>query len=132
LDCGTVGDMSRVTGVGILLIQVSNIERSVRFWRDGLGIPFRDQGAADGCFECRLGGTQVLLHPDFGDDLRGIKRGAGVAVHLSVDDADAYHAELVSRGVKPSHAPEDKPWGREFSVHDPDGYEIEIVGPRRG
>lgn len=25
--------------------------------------------------------------------------------------------------------PENHPWGREFSVVDPDGYEIEILGP---
>ncbi|HLZ22105.1 MAG TPA: VOC family protein [Ktedonobacterales bacterium] len=38
-----------------------------------------------------------------------------------VDDADAVHAELVRRGVEIASAPKDEPFGRAFSIKDPEG-----------
>jgi hypothetical protein len=54
-----------------------------------------------------------------------------VHLHLSVDDADAFHALLHRRGIAPANATEDEPCGREFDVVDPDGYRIEILQPAR-
>jgi catechol 2,3-dioxygenase-like lactoylglutathione lyase family enzyme len=56
----------------------------------------------------------------------GIK-GAGVFLYLSVDNVDEFHQQLVSNGLKPSTRPKDQPWGnREFSLRDPDGYNLVI------
>jgi predicted enzyme related to lactoylglutathione lyase len=101
------------------------------FYRDGLGIPFEATGYGDHSFEARLGEVRVLLHPDFEDSLKTAKRGAGVFVHLWVPDSDAYCGEIRRRGIAIAEEPADRPWGRQFSVVDPDGYEIHILGPLR-
>lgn len=54
------------------------------------------------------------------------KAGA-VYVYLSVDDVDAFHKELIAKGLKPASEPRDWPSGnREFLIHDPDGYNLVI------
>lgn len=47
--------------------------------------------------------------------------------YLRVDDADAFHAQVVSSGVQPLSRIEDKPWGlREFSLRTPEGFRLTI------
>jgi len=117
-----------VQGIAEILIQVSDTERSLRFYGDGLGLLFAPTGYGDGSFEAKVGQVKLLLHPDFDDSLRSITRGAGVLIHLWVPDADAYCAQLRSRGVPVLDEPADRPWGRHFSVVDPDGYRIDVLG----
>lgn len=46
----------------------------------------------------------------------------GVELAVSVDDADAAHAELIERGVSVTFGPIDRPWGvRHVAFRDPDG-----------
>lgn len=53
--------------------------------------------------------------------------GAGVFLHLSVDNVDEFHQYLVSKKIKTSTKPQDQPWGnREFMLRDPDGYHLVI------
>lgn len=58
----------------------------------------------------------------------------GGLVHLFVEDVDAWHAELRSRGVPVELPPADQPWGlREMHVVDPDGNRLRVCTrlPRR-
>ena|SRR2546425_2142949 len=112
-----------------ILIQVSDIRRSVKFYREGLGIPLKPTGYGDESFQADLGGVRFLIHPDFDRSLRRKRRGAGIHVHLWVPDADSYHVQLRKRGVRIIEPPENRPWGRHLVVVDPDGYRIEILGP---
>lgn len=51
--------------------------------------------------------------------------GAGLFVHISVQDVDEFYTALVEKGLKPSSDPKDFPWGRrEFVLRDPDGYKL--------
>ena len=51
-------------------------------------------------------------------------------VYLRVDDVDAWHAELMGRGVELDYGLGDQPWGmREFGVQDPDGHDIGFGAP---
>ena len=53
-------------------------------------------------------------------------------VYIRVDDVDAWHAELVGRGVELDYGLGDQPWGmREFGVQDPDGHDIAFGAPVR-
>jgi len=55
------------------------------------------------------------------------KKGVGVLIYLSVDNVDEFHQYLVSKRLKPLTKPQDEPWGnREFSLRDPDGYNLVI------
>jgi catechol 2,3-dioxygenase-like lactoylglutathione lyase family enzyme len=63
-------------------------------------------------------------------DLDSSKKGAGVLMYLSVDNVDEFHSYLVSQKLKPSK-PEDQPWGnREFTLRDPDGYNLVLFKRR--
>jgi uncharacterized glyoxalase superfamily protein PhnB len=45
--------------------------------------------------------------------------------YINVDDIDALHGELLSRGAAIRTAPETKPWGmREFTLETPDGHRM--------
>ena len=51
-------------------------------------------------------------------------------VYIRVDDVDAWHAELVGRGVELDYGLCNQPWGmREFGVQDPDGHDIAFATP---
>ena len=69
--------------------------------------------------------SHLLLHRDFSAATGRSKRAVGVHLHLSVDDADGFHALLRRHGIEAASEPIDRPWGREFEVVDPDGYRIE-------
>lgn len=111
-----------------LLLQCSDMPRSLRFWRDALGLPFEKTDCGDDSFEA-AGGVRILLHPDFDESIRGSRRDATVA-QFQVDDADAWYEELRRRGVDPGRPPRDAPWGRFFGVSDPDGYRVSFVARR--
>jgi catechol 2,3-dioxygenase-like lactoylglutathione lyase family enzyme len=52
-------------------------------------------------------------------------KGAGMSVHIKVDDIDAFHEEVRAAGMKPEGQPEKRPGGgREFVLRDPDGYKL--------
>lgn len=51
--------------------------------------------------------------------------GAGLFVHISVQNVDEFYGAVLTKGIKPSSEPSNFPWGRrEFIVRDPDGYKL--------
>lgn len=109
----------------------------------------RDVSAAVAWFVDYLGFT--CSFDDGGDPIRyaGVARD-GVGLHLQwqderyfpapgedapayrfrVDDPDALHAECIQRGLKPSAAPRDTPWGtREWGVYDLNGHGLHFYRP---
>jgi catechol 2,3-dioxygenase-like lactoylglutathione lyase family enzyme len=122
----------RLTGVSPVLL-VSDLDRSVAFYRDLLG------------FECDLHGDP----PDFAvvkrDDaillLQLAPAGAQLVpnwhvvekmwnVYVRVDDADAIYAEVQGRGCPIDYSISNKAHGfREFGVTDPDGYDVAFGQP---
>jgi catechol 2,3-dioxygenase-like lactoylglutathione lyase family enzyme len=51
-------------------------------------------------------------------------------LHLEVDDVDEVYNSLQRKGIKFDDKPADMPWGtRMASFHDPEGYQVEIIGP---
>ena len=111
-----------------ITLQVADVDRSLRFYRDGLGLPFDAETSAN-AMGATIGEVFFLLHKDFEPGLAEKERGVGIELHFGVPDADAYIAELRARGIEPHGEPKDQPWGRVFSVTDPDGYAIEFVAP---
>lgn len=135
-------DFSHVT------VRVSDMERALAFYRDGLGLRV--------VFDVRLGGAGLeaaagaaeasgrmvgLLVPGAGRvciELLGFDapkserppRGhfTGYAnVALSVGDLDAAHAACVAKGLRPRSAPFAVGGVRMFFLADPDGTPIELV-----
>ena len=57
-------------------------------------------------------------------------KGAGVFFCIKVQSVDGLYRSLVKKGLRPSSAPHDWPWGnREFAIKDPDGYRIVFYQP---
>src|SRR5437660_917789 len=99
---------SQIKGFDTITLQVADLGRALLFY-----------------------GNVLRLHEAFDPAVRSNPdRGAGVGIHFSVPDVDAYHRELASKGLR-AEMPKNEPWGREFSIRDPDGYEIEFIGPMK-
>jgi uncharacterized glyoxalase superfamily protein PhnB len=63
--------------------------------------------------------TRVVFKGELGKEPKGL----GIWTYINVDDVDETYKQLIEKGLKPSSAPKDWPWGnREFAIKDPDGY----------
>lgn len=61
----------------------------------------------------------------FARDSMASNKGRGLYIYIKVENVDAMHAELLSKGFVPATQPQDWPWGnREFILKDPDGYKL--------
>jgi predicted enzyme related to lactoylglutathione lyase len=112
------------------LFVVEDLAACKRFYVEGLGwtlthdrpvyLQVRSSAAEDApelCFMTREATPGPL--PPFA--------GAGVIVSVPVDDADAHHAQLRARGLKPLAEPSDKPWSwRSYMIRDPAGVMLDF------
>jgi len=114
---------------------VSNIERSVRFYVDGLGFEMTkkwvDEGKLRWCW-LQHGGAALMLQ-EFrkeGHDswIPEGKLGVGVSICFQCEDALAIYREVTSRGIQAK-----RPFvGNAMwvtSMKDPDGYQIDFESP---
>lgn len=119
------------------MLYVSDLKRSVEFYRQKLGFGFTgywddenervtddyEEAGEPGYASVKVGESEIGLHldPDFEAGPRRFE------LHVRVDDADAVYEELTDRGVDATE-PADQPWGaRMFSVTDPDGHVWDFV-----
>ena len=123
--------------VGYVILFVGNLERSVAFYRDVIGVPFRLQG--DGYVEFATDGTRFGLYDRnrleelTGQDATDPGRPGGEVVFL-VGDVDAEAERLGAAGVTILKGPVDRAWGhRTLHLEDPDGFVVELAQeiPRR-
>jgi catechol 2,3-dioxygenase-like lactoylglutathione lyase family enzyme len=113
----------KVKDLQVVLLLVSDPERSDRFYRETLGLTkiFQDRDR----MIYRLGNSRLMIHPVHGEYAeKKHKLGWGVALYLEVDNVDDAVNGL--RSSVPIHSePEDKAWGeRVAGILDPDGYHI--------
>lgn len=116
--------------VDYIMINVSDMNRSVAFYRDVLGIPVRFD--SPGWSEFETGATTLALHaapkPAGGAPQAGPTAGT-CSIGFSVADLDKAHAELQSRGARFVMPPTDRPEeGIRLAVCvDPDGLPISFA-----
>lgn len=111
-----------------ITLQVPDVERSRRFWREIIGLP--ELSATPTWVELQLRpGVALALHPVFHQravDLRGYDRG-GPVLGIRVMNLEEM-GDLVERnGAKPLGRILDIPGGRSRDFEDPDGYVFELV-----
>jgi catechol 2,3-dioxygenase-like lactoylglutathione lyase family enzyme len=52
-------------------------------------------------------------------------KGAGLSLHIKVDEIEDFHRGVVAKGMKPASEPQQRrSGGREFLFRDPDGYQL--------
>jgi lactoylglutathione lyase len=117
--------------VGYVILFVVDLERSVAFYRDVIGLPFKLQG--DGYVEFATEGTKFGLYDrNRLDELTGqgadLPRSPGGEVVLLVEDVDAEAERLRGAGATILKGPVDRAWGhRTLHVEDPDGFVVELA-----
>jgi predicted enzyme related to lactoylglutathione lyase len=127
-----------VTRAGAILA-VSDLERSLAFYRDTLGLevdaiydepPYATLIAAGARLSLAEQGHPAEDRPGVTMTAPGDASRANVVIVLEVEDAWAVHQELGGRGTQFLAEPFEPPWGgcRFFCV-DPDGYLVEIEHP---
>ena len=119
--------MATLTGVSPVLL-VADLDRSVAFFRDGLGFECRVYGHPPNFATASRDEATILLA--LAADAERIVPNWRIVdktwdAYIRVDDADAVYAELQERGAKIDYTIYDAPHGfREFGVRDPDGHDI--------
>lgn len=111
------------------ILQVSDLRRSLGFYRDLLGFEvtycFPDASEPQFVSLTLDGGGKLALGPS-ADPVQS----ASTAIWLYTDDVDAAVARLQEAGVRVVAEPADQPWGeRVASVADPDDFVVHIGAP---
>jgi lactoylglutathione lyase len=114
--------------LGLVMIVVREMERSVAFYRDVLGLKLLIH--QENWSQLDAGNVLIGLHPE-GDEVK-VSPTTGMSIAIYVDDMDKAVAEIRSRFGKIALGPRRDPFGRWALVRDPDGYCLQIVEMARG
>jgi uncharacterized glyoxalase superfamily protein PhnB len=113
-------------------LTVSDIHRSIRFYRDGLGFSTGEEWKdGDELMSVMLQSDQLYLMLAQDDFAKGRDRVKGVGVRLYIHTAADVHAlaaQARAAGIKLDSEPGDLGWGPiGFTLTDPDGYRLTIA-----
>jgi predicted enzyme related to lactoylglutathione lyase len=115
------------------VLLVSDLERSLAYYRDGLGFDCETYG--DPPNFASVGRDEATILLALTDEPERIVPHWHVVenmwnVYIRVDDVDRLYAEIQERGTPIDYTIYDAPHGfREFGVQDPDGYDIAFGQP---
>jgi lactoylglutathione lyase len=129
--------MAGMKRLGYVIVFVGDLERSVAFYRDVVGLEFRLYG--DGYAEFTTEGARFGLYDRSRlGELTGQEAttpgGPGGEVVFLVEDVDAEAERLRAVGAAILEGPVDRVWGhRTLHLQDPDGFVVELAQeiPRR-
>ena len=122
--------------ISLITLGVQDLERSLKFYRDGLGFPTHNYKEEQGIVFFKLEGTWLSLYPrdELATDATISAEGSGFSgVTLahnvgSKQEVDEVFALAVSAGAKPVKQPQDVFWGGYSGyVADPDGHLWEVA-----
>jgi catechol 2,3-dioxygenase-like lactoylglutathione lyase family enzyme len=118
----------KLTQIGVVMLGVTDLSRSVAFYRDQLGLTVKQE--IPGFAFLDGGGVTLCLSQPLA---RATGRGAGATeIVFSVDDVRAAFEALHGRGVQFTHEPRNVSgpmWAANFE--DPDNHKLSIFGPER-
>jgi uncharacterized glyoxalase superfamily protein PhnB len=120
------------------LLNVEDAGRSARFYCDNLGFEidnrFENNGAIVWAHLSR-GSAAMMVNASSERSARGPRREAktydDVVLYFSVDDAHAFHRDLSAKGCHPGPVERQDYGLDEFTLRDPDGYELGFGSPVR-
>jgi lactoylglutathione lyase len=118
------------------ILFAADLERSIRFYRDVIGLPFKFSNESYAEFGTE-GAKFALFAREHLPDLIGREVPPDPVpwpqgeVAFFVDDPDAEHERLLGAGVEVLAPPTDRLWGeRTLHVADPDGNVVELTRPK--
>lgn len=114
--------------LGLVMVVVREMERSVAFYRDVLGL--KPLIVQSNWSQFDAGNIIIGLHPE-GEEVK-VSPTSGMSLGIYVDDMDKAVAEIRRRFGKIAVGPRQDPFGRWALVFDPDGYSVQIIEMARG
>ncbi len=116
---------TRIEKVSAITLNVTDMERSLRFYRDVVALELLYGGPDAGFSSLRVPGTEFpIINLQQGRATAGWGR-----MIFHVADVDAFWTHLREKGFEPD-IPQNAFWGeRYFHVHDPDGHEVSFARP---
>ena len=116
--------LSMVEKISAVTLRVANMEASVRFYKDVLGLEIIYGGEGSYFTSLRTKDGDTILNLEHGN--AGIRWGRLI---FHVSDVDRFWAYLMEKGFHPD-SPQDASWGeRYFHMPDPDGHELSFARP---
>jgi uncharacterized glyoxalase superfamily protein PhnB len=113
---------------------VNDLNRSLKFYRDGLGFAVTEEMKEDGEIKgvmIEAGGVSLGLAQD--DFAKGRDRVKGVGMRLYLEtgqDVETLARQAKAAGITLNDGPGPLPWGPiGFTVTDPDGFKMTISNP---
>jgi len=124
--------------LGQFCINVSDLERSVAFWEEVIGIPVQSRTEIPGVLEAVLqapeGGSRMQL-AQWVDRDAPIDMGSAMwKLYVNTDDCNAVYGRAIAAGCESVSAPERlERWPVTVAfVKDPDGYLLELIEYHEG
>jgi catechol 2,3-dioxygenase-like lactoylglutathione lyase family enzyme len=128
-------NMNNTNRLSVVIFRASDLKASLRFYRDGLGIPLE------------LGFNEPESDPWYGGHHVELSYREGAYLHFAlfparppqfppttsseigfhVSDTLALHQKMVEFGAHVVHVPRDEPWGLTARYADPDGNIVAIT-----
>jgi lactoylglutathione lyase len=115
------------TKVGAVIVLVSDMERSVKFYKDVLELPIKNQ--SQDWTEFFHKDTTIALHPVKKKAKANQENGGekSILVGFMVNDLDNVVRILKERNVRFFKSPREETFGKHTIVQDPDGHLISIA-----
>lgn len=114
------------TKIGAVIVLVSDMERSVKFYKETLELPLKTY--SDDWTEFFHKDTTIALHPMKKARAPQVDGGErSILIGFMVSNLDDLVAILKKRGVTFFKAPREEPFGKHTIVEDPDGHLISIA-----
>ena len=122
---------ANLNGLGLApILTVSDLQQSIRFY-EKLGFSIEERYERDGKLNGgRLAAGQARINLTQDDWAQGRDRvkGTGMRLFIPVEqDVDELAAAVKSAGLSLERGPEDMPWGRAFTLTDPDGFKLTVA-----
>ena len=114
-----------VTSLSAITLSVTNMARSVDFYRSTIGLNLLYGGTTDSFTSFQIGSGFLNLISNLNTEIHWWGR-----VILHVDQVDEVYNKILVAGWPIDDSPRDAPWGeRYFHVTDPDGHELSFATP---
>jgi lactoylglutathione lyase len=108
--------------LGALILLVSDMDKSIKFYRDVLELPIKNTSSE--WVEFFSSGTVLALHPS---KSKSRTKNSGVLVGFMVSNLETVAKKLKNKKVEFFKEPKEESFGKHAIIADPDGHLISIV-----
>ena len=118
----------QIKKVGNVILAVKDIDKSIHFYHEIIGLPIRNQRRA--WVDLGTSGALLSLHPaSLTAEHVGSSIDNGITIGFLVGDVKSAVEELKSKGIEIFRDIVDREAGKNAIVADPDGYLISLFEP---